>query len=70
MGAVGTAASTAIAFGDWSAFVIGQVGTVNIAASTDFAFSSDLTTYRATFRTASNLPDLTGAIKKAISPTT
>jgi HK97 family phage major capsid protein len=70
MGAVGTAASTAIAFGDWSAFVIGQVGTVNIAASTDFAFSSDLTTYRATIRTGSNLPDLTGAIKKAIEPTT
>lgn len=69
MGAVGTAASTAIAFGDWSAFVIGQVGTVNIAASTDFAFSSDLTTYRATIRTGSNLPDLTGAIKKAIEPT-
>lgn len=69
MGAVGTAASTAIAFGDWSSFVIGQVGTVNIAASTDFAFSSDLTTYRATMRTASNLPDLTGSIKKAIEPT-
>lgn len=69
MGAVGTAASTAIAFGDWSSFVIGQVGTVNIAASTEFAFSSDLTTYRATIRTGSNLPDLTGAIKKAIEPT-
>lgn len=70
MGAVGTAASTAIAFGDWSAFVIGQVGTVSIAASTEFAFSSDLTTYRATIRTGSNLPDLTGAVKKAIEPTT
>jgi HK97 family phage major capsid protein len=70
LGAVGTAASTAIAFGDWSPFYIGEVGGVNLALSTDFAFSSDLVTYRATYRTASNLLDLTGAVKKVLEPTT
>jgi len=70
MGAVGTAVSTAIAFGDWSPVVIGEVGTIQLALSTDFAFSSDLTTYRATYRTASNLTDLTGAVKKVLEPST
>lgn len=70
MGAVGTAASTAIAFGDWSPFVIGEVGQVNLAISPDFAFSADLITYRATYRTASNLRDLSGAVKKVLEPTT
>lgn len=70
MGAVGTAASTAIAFGDWSPFIISQVNTIRLEASTDFAFSSDLTTYRCIFRTASNLVDLTGAVKKVLEPTT
>lgn len=70
LGAVGTAASTAIAFGDWSAYYIGQVGSVEMARSDDFAFSSGLSTYRATWRVAGNLVDLTGAVKKVIEPTT
>jgi HK97 family phage major capsid protein len=60
MGAVGTGASTAIAFGDWSPFVIAEVGTVRLERSTDYAFANDLITYR----TASNLRDLTGTVKK------
>lgn len=70
MGAVGTAASTAIVFGDFSPFVIGQVNTIRVESSSDFAFSSDLQTYRAIIRTASNLRDLTGAVKKVLEPTT
>lgn len=70
MGAVGTAGSTAIAFGHWPAYYAAEVGTVNLQASTDFAFTSDLTTYRTTYRAAGNLIDLTGAVKKVLEPTT
>lgn len=70
MGAVGTAASTPIAFGDWSAFYIRDVAGVRLDVSPDFAFDKDLITYRAILRTGSGLIDLTGALKKVLEPTT
>jgi HK97 family phage major capsid protein len=66
--AVGTS-SKSIAFGDFSAFIIRDVGTVRVEASTDYAFANDLTTYKATVRTDSDLIDLTGAIKAYVGGT-
>lgn len=66
--AVGTSAKS-IAFGDFSAFIIRDVGTVRVEASTDYAFANDLTTYKATMRTDSDLIDLTGAIKAYVGGT-
>lgn len=60
--ATGTNANS-VAFGDFSAFYIRDVGTVRIERSDDFAFNSDLVTWRAVLRTDSNLIDLTGAVK-------
>lgn len=52
-----------IAFGDFSAFYIRDVGTIRVERSDDFAFANDLITWRALLRTDSDLIDLTGAIK-------
>lgn len=52
-----------VAFGDFSAFYIRDVGTVRVERSDDFAFNTDLVTWRALLRTDSNLIDLTGAVK-------
>jgi HK97 family phage major capsid protein len=52
-----------IAFGDFSAFYIRDVGTIRIERSDDYAFANDLITWRALLRTDSDLIDLTGAIK-------
>jgi HK97 family phage major capsid protein len=52
-----------LAFGDFSAFYIRDVGSVRIERSDDFAFNTDLVTWRALLRTDSNLIDLTGAVK-------
>ncbi|MBX5461635.1 MAG: phage major capsid protein [Steroidobacteraceae bacterium] len=61
MPAAGTA-STCIAFGDFSAFKIRDVGSIRFERSDDFAFANDLVTYRAILRTDSDLLDTTGAI--------
>jgi HK97 family phage major capsid protein len=52
-----------VAFGDFSAFYIRDVGQVRVERSDDFAFNTDLVTWRALLRTDSNLIDLTGAVK-------
>jgi len=52
-----------IAFGDFSAYAIRDVGQVRFERSDDFAFSSDMVTYRSIIRTDGDLVDLTGAIK-------
>jgi HK97 family phage major capsid protein len=60
--AVGTS-SKSIAFGDFSPFIIRDVGSIRLEASTEYAFANDLTTYKATLRTDSDMLDLTGAVK-------
>lgn len=71
MAAWGTAASTyTMAFGDFSAaYVIRDVGSVRFERSDDFAFSSDLITFRAAIRTDGKTRD-TGAVKIMAAPTT
>lgn len=59
--AAGTS-STAIAFGDFSTYLIRDVGSVRFERSDDFAFDHDLVTYRAILRTDADLIDETGAI--------
>jgi HK97 family phage major capsid protein len=51
-----------IIFGDLGSFFVRQVGGINIARSDEFAFGSDLITFRATWRGDSGLPQ-TAAIK-------
>ena len=69
LSAAGTAAGTAALFGDFSAFGIRDAGRVRIERSDDFAFSSDVVTFRAIIRTDSDMLDTTGgAIKKLMSP--
>lgn len=52
-----------IAFGDFSQFFVRLVGGVRFERSDDFAFSSDLVTFRAVLRGDGTLVDQTGAIK-------
>lgn len=52
-----------IAFGDFSKYMIRDVAGVRIERSEDFAFTSDLVTWRFLFRTDGDLIDETGAIK-------
>jgi HK97 family phage major capsid protein len=60
MPAVGTSA-TSIAFGDFSAYYVRDTG-VRFERSVDYAFGTDLVTYRALLRCDGRLLDLTGAI--------
>jgi HK97 family phage major capsid protein len=53
----------AIAFGDFSQFFVRLVGGVRFERSDDFAFGSDLVTFRAILRGDGTLVDRTGAIK-------
>lgn len=53
----------AIAFGDFSQFFVRLVGGVRFERSDDFAFGSDLVTFRAILRGDGTLVDQTGAIK-------
>lgn len=53
----------AIAFGDFSQFFVRLVGGVRFERSDDFAFGSDLVTFRAILRGDGSLVDQTGAIK-------
>jgi HK97 family phage major capsid protein len=52
-----------IAFGDFSQFFVRLVGGVRFERSDDFAFGSDLVTFRAILRGDGTLVDRTGAIK-------
>jgi HK97 family phage major capsid protein len=49
--------SNSVAFGDFSGFYIRDVGGVRVERSDDFAFSQDLTSWRAVLRTDSDLID-------------
>jgi HK97 family phage major capsid protein len=56
-------ASKSIAFGDFSQYFVRLVGGVRFERSDDFAFGSDLVTFRAILRGDGTLVDRTGAIK-------
>jgi len=62
MPALATSAK-AIAFGDFSQFFVRLVGGVRFERSDDFAFGSDLVTFRAILRGDGTLVDQTGAVK-------
>jgi HK97 family phage major capsid protein len=55
--------SKSIAFGDFSQYFVRLVGGVRFERSDDFAFGSDLVTFRAILRGDGTLVDRTGAIK-------
>lgn len=61
--AFGTANNQAIIFGDHSAYYIRDAGAWRFERSDEFAFSSDLVTFRSVRRTDGDLVDLTGAVK-------
>lgn len=52
-----------VVFGDHSAYQIRDVNSVEVARSDDFAFNTDLVTWRFVFRTDGDLLDTTGAVK-------
>lgn len=52
-----------VLFGDFSQFFVRMVGPIRFERSDDFAFSSDLVTFRAIMRIDASLVDLTGAVK-------
>lgn len=58
-----------IVFGDFSQFFVRLVGGVRFERSDDFAFGSDLVSFRAILRGDGALVDQTGAIKSYKSPT-
>lgn len=62
MAAVGTGLLS-VAFGDFSAFYIRDVGTIRVSRSDDRYFDTDEVAWKATLRTDSGLIDLTGAVK-------
>lgn len=70
MDAAGTAAGTPVFFGDFTPYYIRDAGQIRIERSDEFAFSSDIVTYRAIMRTDADLIDLTGCAVKMIAPTT
>lgn len=55
--------SKSIAFGDFSQYFVRLVGGVRFERSDDFAFGSDLVTFRAILRGDGTLVDRTGAVK-------
>jgi HK97 family phage major capsid protein len=57
-----------ICFGDFSQFFVRLVGGVRFERSDDFAFGSDLVTFRAILRGDGTLVDQTGAIKAYHAP--
>lgn len=60
----GTAlAAKSVLFGDFSQFFIRLAGGVRFERSDDYAFNTDLVTFRALMRADSALVDLTGAVK-------
>ncbi|MET9086158.1 phage major capsid protein [Streptomyces sp. NPDC004237] len=52
-----------VLFGDFSQFFVRFAGGVRFERSDDYAFNSDLVTFRALMRADSSLVDLTGAVK-------
>jgi HK97 family phage major capsid protein len=50
-----------VAFGDWNAYYVRQVGGVVIERSDDFAFNTDLVTFRGKTRVDGDTVDLTAA---------
>ncbi len=58
-----------VLFGDFSAYMIRDVAGVRAERSVDFAFGSDLVTWRFLFRTDGELIDTTGAVKCFIGGT-
>jgi HK97 family phage major capsid protein len=52
-----------VLFGDFSRYLVRQVNTVRFERSDEFAFSSDLVTFRCLYRADGTLVDTTGAIK-------
>jgi HK97 family phage major capsid protein len=61
MAAVGTGLLS-VAFGDFSAFYIRDVGSIRVSRSDDRYFDTDEVGWKATLRTDSGLIDLTGAV--------
>lgn len=59
---MGTSAES-IAFGDWGAYFVRLAGGIRFERSDEFAFSTDLVTFRALARADGILVDQTGAIK-------
>lgn len=55
--------NVSVAFGDFSPYFIRDVAAVRFERSDEFAFSSDLVSFRSILRTDGDLVDLTGAIK-------
>lgn len=69
--AFATAGGTAMAFGNFRGFYIRDVGTLRFERSDDFAFSSDLVTFRAVLRTDSDwVSGASGEVKFLKMPTT
>ncbi|MFL4904657.1 phage major capsid protein [Streptomyces sp. MMS24-I2-30] len=56
-------AAKSVAFGDFSQYFVRMVGGVRFERSDDYAFNSDLTTFRAIIRADGLLVDQTGAVK-------
>ena len=52
-----------VVFGDMSTYFVRNAGGVRIERSVDYAFNTDLVTYRFIIRTDGNLVDTTGAVK-------
>jgi HK97 family phage major capsid protein len=52
-----------VIFGDWSRYFVRMVNGIRFERSDDFAFSTDLVTFRAIIRADASLIDNTGAIK-------
>lgn len=52
-----------VVFGDISQYFVRMVNGVRFEQSRDFAFNTDLVTYRCIIRADGDLPDLTGAVK-------
>jgi HK97 family phage major capsid protein len=52
-----------IGFGDFAGYYVRDVGSVRLERSDEFAFSSDLVTWRCIFRTDGDLVDLSGAVQ-------
>lgn len=52
-----------VLFGDFSGYVIRDVGQMRFERSTDFAFDSDLVTFRSLIRTDGDMLDTSGAVK-------
>jgi HK97 family phage major capsid protein len=68
--AVGTAAGTPMAFGNWAeGYVIRDVGSIRVEQSGEYAFDKDLVTWRAVLRTDAKVRDQK-AINVAKAPTT